>query len=102
MPDIKLKTLDKGISYTISLARGTSPTTSLQLIREEDARKMDLRSDAAVVILRDDFQKALFTEIVQDICRRFPIASELNTGARLAQAPTATGIVELEKSRRKE
>ncbi|MEY4914075.1 MAG: hypothetical protein RJA02_344, partial [Armatimonadota bacterium] len=24
MPDIKLKTLDKGISYTISLARGTS------------------------------------------------------------------------------
>ena len=96
MPDIKLKTLDKGIPYTISLPRGTSPTKSLQLIREEDARKMDLPNDAAVVIIRDDFQKAMFTDIVQDICRRFPIAAELNTGARLPQAPTATGIVELD------
>ena len=96
MPDIKLKTLDKGIPYTISLPRGTSPTKSLQLIREEDARKMDLRDDAAVVILRDDFQRAMFTDIVQDICRRFPIAAELNTGARLPQAPTATGIIELD------
>jgi uncharacterized protein (DUF2141 family) len=96
MPDIKLKTFDKAIPYTISLPNSISPTTSLQLIREEDARKMDLRRDAAVLILRDDFPKALFVDIIVDICRRFPIASEVNTGFRLVQAATATGIVELD------
>jgi len=96
MPDIKLKTFEKAIPYTISLPNSISPTTSLQLIREEDARKMDLRRDAAVVILRDDSPKAMLVDIVMDICRRFPIASELNTGIRLSQAPTATGIIELD------
>lgn len=96
MPDIKLKTFEKAIPYTISLPNSISPTTSLQLIREEDARKMDLRRDAAVVILRDDSPKAMLVDIVMDICRRFPIASELNTGIRLSQVPTATGIIELD------
>lgn len=96
MTDIKLKTFDKSIPYSISLPPGLSPTRSLQIVRYEDVRKMDLSRDAPVVILRDDFPKSLLTEVVQDVCRRFPVASELNVGIRLPQVSTATGIVELD------
>ena len=96
MIDVKLKTLEKAIPYTLSLPRGLSPTSSLQILRGEDASKMDLRSDAAVAIIRDEHSKAIFPEIVQDICRRFPIASEYNTGIRLPQLSKATGVVELD------
>jgi uncharacterized protein (DUF2141 family) len=96
MTDIKLKTFDKAIPYTITLPGGLSPTKSLQLLRDEDARKMDLRRDAAVAIIRDEFPKSVLTDIIQDVCRRFPISSEMNTGTRLPQLSTATGIVELD------
>lgn len=96
MTDIKLKTLDKAVPYTITLPSGLSPTKSLQIIRDEDARKMDLRRDASVVIIRDDFPKSVLSEVIQDVCRRFPVASEMNTGTRLPQLSTATGIVELD------
>lgn len=96
MTDIKLKTFDKSIPYSISLPAGLSPTRSLQIVRFEDVRKMDLARDAAVVVVREDFPKAILAEVVQDICQRFPIASEMNTGTRLPQLSTATGIVELD------
>ncbi|MFM7188401.1 MAG: DUF2141 domain-containing protein [Armatimonadota bacterium] len=96
MTDIRLKTFEKALPYTITLPGGLSPTKSLQIIREEDARKMDLRGDSAVAIIRDEHPKAIFPEIVQDICRRFPIASEFNTGMRLPQLSKATGVVELD------
>lgn len=96
MTDIKLKTFDKSIPYSISLPAGLSPTRSLQIVRFEDVRKMDLARDAAVVVVREDFPKAILAEVVQDICQRFPIASEMNTGTRLPQLSNATGIVELD------
>lgn len=96
MTDIKLTTLDKSIPYSISLPADLSPTRSLQIVRYDDVRKMDLSRDAPVVILRDDFPKSLLTEVIQDVCRRFPVASEVNTGTRLPQLSTATGIVELD------
>jgi len=96
MTDIKLTTLDKSIPYSISLPAGLSPTRSLQIVRYDDVRKMDLSRDAPVVVLRDDIPKSLLTEVIQDVCRRFPVASEVNTGTRLPQLSTATGIVELD------
>ena len=96
MTDIKLKTFDKSIPYSISLPAGLSPTRSLQIVRYDDVRKMDLSRDAAVVVIREDFPKPILAEVVQDICQRFPIASEMNTGTRLPQLSTATGIVELD------
>lgn len=96
MTDLRLKTLDKAIPYTISIPTGLLPTRSLQLIREEDARKMELQRDAAIAIVNDDHPKHLFPEIVQDVCRRFPIASEINLGNRLPQVAAATGIIELD------
>ena len=96
MTDIKLKTFDKSIPYSISLPAGLSPTRSLQIVRYDDVRKMDLSRDAAIVIIREDFPKPILAEIIQDICQRFPIASEINTGTRLPQLSTATGIIELD------
>jgi len=96
MSDIRLKTFDKEIPYVVALPSGISPTRSLQLIRDDDARKMDLPRDAPIIILRGDTPKPLLAEVVQDICRRFPIASEMNIGTRLPQVGTATGIIELE------
>jgi uncharacterized protein (DUF2141 family) len=96
MTDIKLKTFDKSTPYSISLPAGLSPTRSLQIVRYDDVRKMDLSRDAAVVVIREDFPKPILAEVVQDICQRFPIASEMNTGTRLPQLSTATGIVELD------
>jgi uncharacterized protein (DUF2141 family) len=96
MSEVKLKTFDKAIPYTVALPSGISPTRSLQLIRDEDARKMDLPRDAAVIILRGETPQPQLAEIVQDICRRYPIASEMNTGVKLPQVATATGIIELD------
>ena len=95
MSDIRLKTFDKAIPYVVTLPDGISPTRSLQLIRDEDARKMETPRDAAVIILKGDIPKPLLAEVVQDVRRRFPIASELNIDTRLANVPTATGMIEL-------
>ena len=82
MTDIKLTTLDKSIPYSISLPADLSPTRSLQIVRYDDMRKMDLSRDAPVVILRDDFPKSLLTEVIQDVCRRFPVFTSEATGNR--------------------
>lgn len=96
MREVRLKTFEKGIPYTVALPIGIPPTRSLQLIRDEDARKMDLPSDAAVIILRGETPQPQIAEVVQDICRRYPIASEMNIGVRLPNVATATGIIELD------
>lgn len=96
MREVRLKTFEKGIPYTVALPIGIPPTRSLQLIRDEDARKMDLPSDAAVIILRGETPQPQVAEVVHDICRRYPIASEMNIGVRLPQVATATGIIELD------